>query len=72
MAMTTKKASELWCISDRRIRILCAEGKIEGAELIGKTWYIPDNATKPADGRIKSPNLQSSPILSANSWSNPL
>lgn len=56
MAMTTKKASELWNISDRRIRLLCAEGKVEGAELIGKTWYIPDNATKPADGRIKSPN----------------
>lgn len=54
MAMTTKKASELWGISDRRIRILCSEGKIEGAELIGKTWYIPDGASKPVDGRIKS------------------
>ena len=62
MAMTTKKASELWGISDRRIRILCAEGKIEGTELIGKTWYIPDNATKPADGRIKSPNSYLSKI----------
>ena len=46
MAMTTKKASELWGISDRRIRILCSEGKIEGAELIGKTWYIPDNTQR--------------------------
>lgn len=62
MPMTTKKASELWGISDRRIRILCAEGKIDGAEMIGKTWYIPDNATKPADGRIKSPNSYLSKI----------
>jgi len=54
MAMTTKQASELWGISDRRVRVLCAEGKIEGAELIGKTWYIPENASKPVDGRIKS------------------
>ena len=54
MAMTTKRASEKWGISDRRIRILCATGKIEGAELIGKTWYIPDTATKPVDGRIKT------------------
>ena len=54
--MTTKKASELWGISDRRIRTLCSEGKIEGAELIGKTWYIPDNTTKPTDGRIKTYN----------------
>ena len=62
MAMTTKKASELWGISDRRIRVLCAEGKIEGAELVGKTWYLPENATKPADGRIKSPNSYLSKI----------
>lgn len=56
MAMTTKQASLKWGISDRRIRVLCVEGKIEGAELIGKTWYIPDDAFKPIDGRIKKPN----------------
>lgn len=56
MAMTTKQTSEKWGISDRRIRVLCSEGKIEGAELIGKTWYIPDNASKPVDGRVKKPN----------------
>ena len=54
MAMTTKQASEKWGISDRRIRVLCSQGKIESAELIGKTWYIPDDAVKPVDGRIKS------------------
>lgn len=54
MAMTTKQASVKWGVSDRRIRILCSQGKIEGAELIGKTWFIPDNATKPVDGRIKT------------------
>ena len=54
MAMTTKQASEKWGISDRRIRVLCSQGKIEGAELIGKTWYIPDDAIKPVDGRVKT------------------
>lgn len=54
MPITTKQASQKWGISDRRIRILCKEGKIEGAELIGKTWYIPDSTTKPIDGRIKT------------------
>jgi len=53
MAITTKTASERWKISSRRIRELCSNNKIDGAELIGKTWYIPDNATKPEDGRIK-------------------
>ena len=67
MAMTTKKASEKWGISDRRIRILCSQGKIDGAELIGKTWYLPDNATKPLDGRIKTPTNYLSKILELKS-----
>lgn len=41
MFMTVKQASEKWGISDRRIRALCAEGK------------IPVDAKKPADGRYK-------------------
>jgi len=53
MSITTKQASLKWKISDRRIRLLCSQGKIDGAELIGKTWYIPDETVKPADGRIK-------------------
>lgn len=61
--MNTKQASSLWGIFDRRIRLLCSEGKIEGAELIGKTWYMPDNSSKPADGRIKSPNSYLSKII---------
>ena len=28
MFMTTKQAAEKWGLSDRRVRILCAEGKI--------------------------------------------
>jgi len=54
MFMTVKQASEKWGISDRRIRILCAEGKIAGAFQEGRGWKIPINATKPADGRYKS------------------
>ena len=30
MFMTVKQASEKWGISDRRIRVLCSEGKIPG------------------------------------------
>ncbi len=52
--MTTKEASQRWGISDRRIRVLCVEGKIEGAWREGKIWYIPDNAPKPNDGRFKN------------------
>ena len=54
MFMTVKQASEKWGISDRRVRILCAEGKIPGAYQEGRAWKIPIDAIKPADGRYKT------------------
>lgn len=54
MFMTIKQAAEKWRISDRRIRVLCAEGKIPGAYQEGRGWKIPIDAVKPADGRYKS------------------
>ena len=51
--ITTKQASEQWAISDRRVRLLCAEGKIPGAVKQGRGYKIPDDAPKPADGRVK-------------------
>ena len=54
MFMTVKQASEKWGISDRRIRVLCSEGKISGAYREGRAWKIPVDARKPADGRYKS------------------
>lgn len=57
MYISVTQASEKWGISDRRIRTLCAEGKIDGAIREGKLWKIPENATKPADGRYKSNSI---------------
>ncbi len=54
MFMTVKQASEKWGISDRRIRVLCSEGKIQGAYKEGRGWKLPLDAKKPADGRYKS------------------
>lgn len=54
MYMTVKQAAEKWGLSDRRVRILCAEGKIPGAFQEGRGWKIPLEAVKPADGRFKS------------------
>lgn len=54
MFMTAKQAAEKWGLSDRRVRILCAEGKIPGAFQEGRGWKIPVDAVKPADGRFKS------------------
>ena len=54
MLMTVKEASAKWGISDRRIRVLCAEGKIPGVIKEGKSWKIPFDTAKPVDGRYKS------------------
>ena len=54
MFMTVKDAAAKWGISDRRVRILCSEGKIPGAFQQGHSWKIPENAVKPTDGRYKT------------------
>ena len=53
MYITVKQASKKWGISDRRVRVLCSEGKIPGAYQEGRTWKIPYDAIKPTDGRYK-------------------
>ena len=49
--MTVKQASERWGISDRRVRLLCAEGRIEGVVRKGRSYFIPSDTLKPIDGR---------------------
>ncbi len=53
MYITVKEASVKWGISERRIRTLCAEGKIQGAFHEGRSWRIPSDAQKPSDRRYK-------------------
>ena len=45
------QAAQRWGISPRRVRVLCAEGKIEGVIRKGNLYMIPETAPKPADGR---------------------
>ncbi len=54
MYISVKQAAERWGISDRRVRALCSDGKIPGAYQEGRSWKIPIDAIKPADGRFKS------------------
>ena len=49
--MKVSKAAEKWGISTRRVRVLCAEGKIPGVIRKGNLYMIPENAQKPLDGR---------------------
>ena len=45
-----------WNMSERTVRNYCANNKIPGAFLTGKTWNIPENAEKPKRINKKSDN----------------
>lgn len=47
-----------WNMSERGVRKYCAEDKIPGAFLTGKTWNIPENAEKPERKNKKSDEPQ--------------
>ena len=51
--LTTAEQAPKWGVSQRRVAILCKEGRVEGAVLKGKTWLIPSSAKKPIDPRKK-------------------
>ena len=52
--------AEKYGISERTARNYCAQGKIEGAFLIGKTWNIPADAVLP---KRKAAKKKLSPLL---------
>ncbi|MEL7625041.1 MAG: Fic family protein [Clostridiales bacterium] len=49
--ISVNQAAEQWGLSDRRVRLLCEQGKIEGAIKERRSYRIPADAIKPADGR---------------------
>jgi Fic family protein len=56
------KFAEKYGISERTARYYCAQGKIEGAFLTGKTWNNPADAVLPKRGENKK---KPSPLLKA-------
>lgn len=51
---TCKQIGLKWDVSEHTVADLCRKGKIAGAAKEGKIWLIPDDAQKPADGRVSS------------------
>lgn len=64
--ISVKEASKKWGITERRIRILCSEGRVDGVVRSGWAWNIPITAQKPGDGRqirhIKNFDLRTGPL----------
>lgn len=50
VAETAKK----WRLSERAVRNYCAQGRVSGAFLTGKTWNIPEDAQKPSRVRAQA------------------
>ena len=59
--LSSAEIAKLWGVSERSVRNYCAQGRVPGAFLTGKTWSIPANAQKPsranAKGTCESPLL---------------
>ena len=49
--ISVKQTAEQWGLSDRRVRLLCEQGKINGVVKQGRSYLIPVDAVRPADGR---------------------
>lgn len=52
--LTIREVSLKWEISTRRLQILCKQKRIDGAVIIANMWFIPKDAVKPSDARVKS------------------
>ena len=58
--LAVNEISKKWNVSERSVRDYCNKGRVFGAYLEGKTWMIPENATKPnrqPRHSVKSDNL---------------
>jgi len=51
--ITANQAAAKWSISQRRVQILCSEGRVPGVFKLGENWAIPDDTAKPTDNRKK-------------------
>jgi hypothetical protein len=52
--LSISQVAEKWGIKQRRIRTLCEESRIPGANKMGAYWAIPADVEKPKDERIKT------------------
>lgn len=56
--LSAAEAAKKWKISERSVRNYCAQGRVAGAVLKGKTWKIPADAEKPQRVNTKTAKPQ--------------
>ena len=45
--LSVAEIAKKWNVSERSVRNYCANGRVPGAFLTGKTWNVPEDAVKP-------------------------
>ena len=45
--LSVAEMAKKWNVSERSVRNYCANGRVPGAFLTGKTWNVPEDAVKP-------------------------
>ena len=53
MYISVNEAANKFRLSNRRVQILCEQGRIIGATMVSGVWLIPETASKPTDARKK-------------------
>ena len=54
--LSVAEIAKRWNISERSVRNYCANGRVPGAFLTGKTWNVPEDAMKPGRSNQKKEN----------------
>lgn len=54
--ISVAEAAKKFDISERRVQVLCEQGRLNGAKQISGVWIIPELAQKPVDARSKESN----------------
>lgn len=60
--LSVAEIAKKWRLSERAVRNYCAQGRVSGAFLTGKTWNIPEDAQKP--GRVRAQAAAPTTLLS--------
>lgn len=58
MYISVNEAATKFNVSKRRVQVLCEQGRINGATMVGGIWLIPKTAIKPVDARKKHSDEQ--------------
>lgn len=48
---TVNDAATRWGISPQRVRLLCSQGRVKGAQKLSMGWVVPSETPKPVEGK---------------------